>query len=243
MRRSVLIALLILLLVPAAARAVTRVPPTAWAHRSAYVLSPSDAAAHPEWVLKDAGGRELSAGSGVAADVGDPAYRAWWITRAAGARRLYIDDVTMTRRLSGTPRDPRTGRTMSESAWQREMADFMVAVREALPDTEIVHEVLWTAGTWRSSVRRELAAADAVALERGFGDPAIAGPAEFHAFASFVEGRQNAGQTVVLDPAPSPLYALATALLADRGAVTLATAERWAGYGVQLGAPAGPRYA
>ncbi|HET6547256.1 MAG TPA: putative glycoside hydrolase, partial [Solirubrobacter sp.] len=248
MRRSVLLALLLSLCVPVAASAapgsVTRVAPAAWAHRSAYALSAADAAAHPEWVLGDAAGDALSVGSSYAADVGDPAYRAWWIDRAAaavgGTRGLYIDDVTMERRFSGTARDPRTGSNLSESAWQRYMADFMVAVRGALPSTEIVHEVVWTAWGW--NVRRELAAADAVALERGFRDPAITGPWEFHAFLAFVEARQAAGQDVVLGAGPGQSYTLATYLLADRGAASLATTDAWTGYGARLGAPAGSRY-
>ena len=52
-------------------------------------LDAATAAAHPDWVLKDAAATPLYVGSSPAADFGNPAYRAWWIAqvsaRAVGA--------------------------------------------------------------------------------------------------------------------------------------------------------------
>ena len=77
--------------------------PNTWARRSAYALDTATAAAHPEWVLKDRWNRPLYINGLPAADFGNAAYRAWWIAQAtaqaAGLRGLYIDDVTMTRRV------------------------------------------------------------------------------------------------------------------------------------------------
>jgi putative glycosyl hydrolase-like family 15 (GHL15) protein len=106
--------------------------PGAWVYKNAYAIYPSkDAAlisAHPEWILKDAGGSRLYIQFGCAngtcpqyaADIGNPAFRAHWIATArtvmaAGYKGLFIDDVNMYRRVSNgngvatAPRDPRTG--------------------------------------------------------------------------------------------------------------------------------------
>src|SRR5262249_14673347 len=147
-----------------------------------------------------------------AGDFGNPAYRTWWIgeatAAAAGAAGLYVDDVSMERRVyssSGyltSARDPRTGATMSEANWQRYMADFMVALRAALPTAEIVHDVLWYKGDTRADVVRELGAASAVALEKGFNDPVVttnAGTYGWETLAGYVERRQASGKAVILD--------------------------------------------
>jgi putative glycosyl hydrolase-like family 15 (GHL15) protein len=234
-------------------------PATTWIRRSAYALDPATAAAHPEWVLKDAFGTPLYLGSAFAADFGNPAYRAWWIAQvgaaAAGAAGVYVDDVTMERRATyygGYPasvRDPRTGATMSEANWQRYMADFMVELRVALPGAELVHDVVWTKGDTRPDIIRELDASNAVALEH----PAPASPASWASFAGYVERRQASGRGVVLDTAAESITArvsgLATALLLDGGALSLgndawtARDRWWSGYGAALGAPVSGRYA
>ena len=139
---------------------------------------PRRPAAHPEWQLKDAANTPLYVGTRVAADFGNPGFRAWWIAQAqtalaTGNRGLYVDDVFMERRTSTAARvartaiDPRTGAAMTEANWQKAMADFMVAVRAALPGAEIVHDVLWHKGDG-GDVLRELQAADYVAVDGGF---------------------------------------------------------------------------
>jgi hypothetical protein len=235
-----------------------------WVRRSAYALDATTAAAHPDWVLKDAYGNKLYLGAAPAADFGNPAYRAWWIAQARtqvdGVRGLYVDDVSMERRVTfswgttATPKDPRTNGSMTEANWQRYMADFMVELRAALPSAEIVHDVLWYKGDTAANVVRELGAADAVALEKGFNDPTIttwAGGRGWDALAAFVTRRQAAGTSVVLDgyaeSADARLYGLATALLLDTGKTLLgndawtAPNRYWTGYDLDLGAPAGPR--
>jgi Hypothetical glycosyl hydrolase family 15 len=234
-------------------------PATTWIRRSAYALDPATAAAHPDWVLKDAYGSPLFLGTAFAADFGNPAYRAWWIGQvsasAAGAAGVYVDDVSMERRvyyaggyLAGA-RDPRTSATMSEANWQRYMADLMVELRAALPNAELVHDIVWTKGDTRADVLRELNAASALAIE----NPAITTPATWESFAAFVERRQASGRGVVLDSyadAPAArLYGLATALLLDTGPLRLgndawtARERYWNGYDVNLGAPLSSRAA
>ena len=104
--------------------------PNAWAYRDAYAVyrGSAQANAHPEWILKDAGGNKLyipyGCGGGdcpqYAGDIGNPAFRAAWIanaraTMSQGYKGLYIDDVNMQWRVgNGAGRDvdaidPRTG--------------------------------------------------------------------------------------------------------------------------------------
>ncbi len=258
--------LLVAALVPAVASAapgsVTLWNKASLARRSAYALDAATVIAHPEWILKDGSGNRVYLGTAVAADFGNPAYRAWWITQAsaqaAGLRGLYVDDVTMERRIYSnfgvltSARDPRTGATMTEANWQRYMADFMVELRAALPAAEIVHDVLWAKGDAGTQITRELGAANTVAIEKGFNDPAILTTTIWESLAGYVTRRQAAGQGVILDgyaDAPAArLYGLGAVLLLDTGTLALgndawtAPNRYWTGYDVRLGAPAGERY-
>jgi hypothetical protein len=237
-------------------------PATTWIRRSAYALDATTAAAHPDWVLKDAFANQLYLGTSFAADFGNPGFRAWWIgqltAQSAGAAGVYVDDVAMERRAyyvggaSASVRDPRTGTTMTEANWQRYMADFMVELRAALPVAEIVHDVVWYEGDARVDIQRELAAATAVAIENP-STTGASGTYGWETLAAYVERRQAAGTRVILDSyadAPAArLYGLATALLLDGGALALgndawtAQSRYWTGYGVALGSPTGARVA
>ncbi|HJQ78189.1 MAG TPA: hypothetical protein VJ948_13155, partial [Acidimicrobiia bacterium] len=135
---------------------------------------------HPEWVLKDGTGDHLYldfACSGgkcpqYAADVGNQAYRNWFIGElkgliAKGYAGVYLDDVNMSWRISDgsnevQPIDPRTGKTMTLEAWREYMADFVEQIRREV-DGIIVHNPIWTADTPDFNdprVARQLAAAD-----------------------------------------------------------------------------------
>lgn len=247
-----------------------------WAYQDAYALYPSGAAAseHPDWILRDAAGNKLwiqfACGGGkctqYAADIGNPAFRKWWIESArtklkAGYRGLWIDDVNMAQRISDgygkytKPIDPRTGEVMSEATWQRYMADFMVQVRAAFPTHEMVHNALWTVGDGNADLRRQLAAADYINLERGFNDSGIVGGTGkfgWQTMANFIERRHTAGTAVVLDGRvdsnAARLYNLANYFLLNSGSDVVANdpgtlPDRfWKGFYVNLGAAAGPRY-
>jgi hypothetical protein len=251
--------------------------PNAWAYQDAYAIYPSGpvAAEHPDWILRDAWGRQLwidyrcSNGSCTqyAADIGNPAFRDWWIAAAkaklaAGYKGIFIDDVNMAERVSDgygvdtMPVDPRTGLPMSEADWQRYMADFMVQVRAALPGVEIVHNALWPVGDQSPALRAELGAANYIELERGFNDAGIVGGSGrfgFDTLLRFIDDRHAAGQGVILDgPAVTPsarLYGLAAYFLVSSGRDALANeaagapSDWWSGYDVKLGRPLGGRYA
>jgi hypothetical protein len=130
----------------------------------------------------------------------------------------------------------------------------MVALRTALPSAEIVHEVLWHKGDAATEIVRELAAADHVAIEKGFNDPLLysgSGSFGWQTLAGYVERRQASGKAVILDaPVDTPGgigYGIANVLLLDTGRLALgndgwtAPANYWPGYDVDLGAPTGPR--
>jgi hypothetical protein len=225
------------------ARLVTR---ESWTTRHAYGLTIGgpELTAHPEWQLRDGAGNPLRIGSLAAADFGSPAFRSWWIAQAqaqlaAGSRGLFIDDVQMERRTtlaSGTPRnpvDPRTGFTMSEATWQRYMADFMVQVRAALPNVEIVHDVLWYMGDLGVDTAREIGAANYVNVD--VTTPGI-GWQTFAGYVDRVETFKNVG--VIFDgPAAARLYTFAMYLLmtSGRSALSIAPGADWPGYDADLG--------
>jgi hypothetical protein len=246
-----------------------------WVYQDAYAIYPDSpvVTSHPDWILRDPAGNKLwiqfACGGGnctqYAADIGNPAFRAWWIAAAkaklaAGYRGLFVDDVNMAQRVSDgygvtQPRDPRTGARMDERAWQHYMADFMTEVRAALPGVEIVHNAIWTVGDATIDLKRQLAAASYIELERGFNDAGIVGGSSkfgWQTLASFIDRRHAAGQAVLLDGnADSPagrLYGLATYLLLNAGndAIANDSASRpdafWNGFDVNLGAARGARY-
>jgi Hypothetical glycosyl hydrolase family 15 len=251
--------------------------PEAWVYQNAYAIHPAwpTATEHPDWILRDGFGNKLwipfacSNGSCTqyAADVGNPAFREWWIASAklklaAGYRGLFIDDVNMARRVSNgdgqytQPIDPRTGTPMDLAAWQRYMAGFTAQVRAALPGVEIVHNALWPVGDGTADLQRQLTSADYIEIERGFNDPGIVGGSSkfgFDTLLRFIDRRHAAGTGVILDgyadTSPGRLYGLATYFLISSGIDALGndafgTPDNWwsAGYDVHLGAPAGPRY-
>jgi hypothetical protein len=236
----------------------------AWVTQHAYALEPAELAAHPEWQLRDAGNTPLFVGARAAADFGNPAFRAWWIARAqsalaAGYRGLFIDDVFMERRTftqggaSRTAIDPRTGLAFTDATWQKQMADFMVAVRAALPTTEIVHDVLWYKSDG-GDVLRGLQAASALSLDGGFTSSVSYGSGTygFATLSGWVERAQARGQGVILDVSTSApttrLYGLAAQLLVDAGATAIANDAStapgafWPGYDHTLVRGPGFRY-
>lgn len=250
----------------AQAGSVSLVRPSTWTKQHAYALEAAEVADHPEWQLKD-GSTPLYVGARAAADFGNADFRTWWIAKAqralaaSSARTLLIDDVFMERRANALgstatriPTDPRTGAAMTEANWQKYMADFVVAVRAALPGVEIVHDVLWYKGD-AGNVLRGLQAADAASVDGGFNGTLTYGTSTygFQTLAGWIERQQARGAGVILDgvsSAPAPrIYNLASYLLTADGRSSIANEVDsppdlyWPGYGtIDLGAPLGPRY-
>jgi putative glycosyl hydrolase-like family 15 (GHL15) protein len=250
--------------------------PGAWVYQDAYAIYPDspESEQHPDWILRDASGNKLwiqfACGGGrctqYAGDIGNPAFRAWWIGAArerlaAGYRGIFIDDVNMAERVSNgdgvftTPVDPMTHQPIDEAGWQHRMARFMAQVRAAFPHTEIVHNVIWPVGDATPDLRRELNAATYIELERGFNDSGIVGGSSkfgFRTLLAFIAHRHAAGQGVILDAAPTStagrLYGLAAYFLVSNGKDAIADDAAgtpdtwWHGYDVQLGAPRTYRY-
>ena len=110
--------------------------PNAWAYRDAYAIyrTSDRASAHPEWILKDAGGNKLYIPFGCsggtcpqyAGDIGNPAFRAAWIADARGDDGRGLQGPLRRRREHGAGGsatapaqpshaiDPRTGRAMTD---------------------------------------------------------------------------------------------------------------------------------
>jgi hypothetical protein len=232
--------------------------------------------AHPDWVLRDASGSRLyipykcSGGScpQYAADVGDPAFRRAWIERTRSALShgylgLWVDDVNLEFRVSDgsgrlrAPIDPRTGRAMSPENWRRYVAEFVEEVRAAFPDVEIVHNSIWFAVQPARAndpyVRRQIAAADRINIERGVNDPGLTGGTgqwSLRALLSFIDAVHAEGRTVVLEgvdaSAAGREYNLAAYFLISEGGDGLGAAQTtpdtwWPMYDVQLGAPQSER--
>jgi hypothetical protein len=250
--------------------------PDAWVYQDLQAIYPGSdwARQHPEWILRDAAGNLLyvpyACEGGTcpqyAADIGDPAFRTAWLAQTAeklskGYRGLYIDDVNLTPHVGdGTghivmPVDDRTGVTMTAADWSRYMAEFVEAVRERFPSTEIVHNSLWWLGDSDPYIRRQQAAADYINLERGVNDAGITGgdgPTSLHALLDQIDRLHEAGKGVVYesytDTEAGREYALAAYLLANDGSDALSTdvggtpEDWWPGFDVRLGAPLNDRH-
>src|SRR4051812_34343045 len=176
---------------------------------------------------------------------------------AAGYRGLWIDDVNMDMRVGNgngddaDPIDRRTGRPMTYDDWRRYMAEFTEQIRAALPNALILHNSIWFAGgDARQSdpyIRREIASANLINLERGVNDDGLTGGNgewSLNAFLGYVDTVHQLGGHVVIDgvdSAPQPrLYSLASYFLVSTGgdgvgAPGVTPDSWWSGYDVQLG--------
>ena len=230
----------------ASAASVRVVGLDAWVHLPAFGLDGTEAAAHPEWVLRDSGGTPVTIGTLTAADFGNVNFRGWWIARAQAAidpskRGIFIEDVAMQRATSRTPIDPRTGFLMNEAAWQRQMADFMELVRNAMPNgVEIVHDVIWTKGDSTPDVLRELRAADWLSLKNGFDDNSMSygtGSTGWQTLAGWVEREQARGGAVLFNGIGSR-YGMASVLMVANDKSAMSMGWDW----FDIGRPLGLRY-
>src|SRR4051794_140328 len=117
--------------------------PKAWVYQSAYAIYVGGAVAraHPDWILRDAAGNKLYIPFGCkngtcpqyAGDIGNPAFRAWWISRARsrlarGYGGVYIDDVNLYPKVGNGARPPahpihpRTRTPLTQAGWPRRPA-------------------------------------------------------------------------------------------------------------------------
>jgi Hypothetical glycosyl hydrolase family 15 len=254
--------------------------PNGWVYDDAYAIYVGEelASQHPEWILRDAQGNKLyipwgcSGGScpQYAGDIANPAFRHYWIENltarvAHGYRGVFIDDVNMNRQVGNAqeepvaPIDSNTKQPMSEAAWRQYMAQFMQEVRAALPNAEIVHNVIWFAdehaGTASPEIRSELASANFINLERGANDSGLTGgegPWSLSALLAYVDQIHALGKNVIMDGGASDgqglAYNLAAYLLISNGGDAVSGGGQtpdnwWTGWGVNLGEAGGPRYA
>jgi hypothetical protein len=256
----------------------TRWYPNGLVYEDAYAIYRGSALAmrHPEWILRDAGGNPLyipfECSNGhcpqYAADISNPAFRRQWIATIQdklrrGYRGVFIDDVNMDLRVgngqeqSVAPIDPATHRPMTRSAWRGYMARFMEEIRGALPGTEIVHNAIWYAdsptGIADPSIRREIAAADFINLERGVNDSGLTGGNDtfsLQRMLRYIDAVHALGKGVILDGSATALpgieYALAAYFLISSGrdavsAGGMTPIHWWPGFDVNLGEALGPR--
>ena len=250
--------------------------PNGWAYKDLYAIYVDEdlAKLHPDWILRDSAGRKLYIPWGCengtcpqyAADIGNPAFRAYWIaqarlTMAAGYKGLFVDDVNMEFRVGNgngdevAPRDPRSGQTMSLATWRRYTAEFVEQIRGAFPDVEVAHNPIWYSGHDDQYVRRALMATDYVNLERGVNDDGITGGGGqfgYETFLAHVDWLHERGKAVVFDSytdnRQGAEYNLASYFLVNGTRDGFRTDYRtvpddwWAGYDVDLGAAQGRRY-
>ncbi len=174
-----------------------------WTYVDAYALyNPStQATQHPDWILKDASGNKLyipyacngTSCTQYAADIGNPTVQQYYIDQAKAARALgslgiHFDDVNLQALQVGNgsgalvaPIDPRTGTTMTYTAWKNYFASFMENARNQLPGAEILHNAVWfaaggnTTGVSDPYVIREVKAANVIEMERGMCDTGLTG--------------------------------------------------------------------
>ncbi|MGD2045224.1 MAG: putative glycoside hydrolase [Gemmatimonadota bacterium] len=255
--------------------------PNAWVYKDSYAIYDDSyvRTEHPDWILRDPDGNELfipygcSGGScpQYAADVGNPEFRSWWIddlgkTLDAGYLGVWVDDVNLQWRVGDgdgddvIPLDPRTGAVMTLTDWRRYFAEFMEEIRDAFPEIEIAHNIIWYAQPPDDpSIERQLRAADFINLERGATDSGIRGgdgTYGYETFLGFIDRMHRMGNDVVLDDDDSDteaewIYELATYFLIKSGDDMIgADGDRsrmnpdnfWEGYDVRMGDAQGERY-
>ena len=229
---------------------------------------------HPDWVLRDAQGHGLfipAACDGTtctqyAADVGNPAFRAWWISQAQsqmakGYKGIFVDDANMEMRVSNgaeqdvRPIDPRTGAAMTDSNWRRYIAEFCEAIRAGLPTAQITHNAQWWLSQSDPYNQREIKSADVIELERGFNDGGLTkggGTFGYETFMNHIEWLHSLGKSVISEPynlaSAKREYEMASLYLVKAANDAISSdyqadpSNWWSGWQTDLGAPQGNRY-
>ena len=197
-----------------------------------------------------------------AGNIANAGFRQHWIeeakaTLAKGYKGLFIDDVNMEFNVSNgheepsPPIDPATGQLMTYTAWRQYMAQFIEQIRAALPNTEIIHNVVWFSDypsrIADPYIQREIKSANGVYLERGADDAGLTGgngPWSLEAFISYEEGVNALGRYVIVGDASTTQqeqqYDLASYFLINDGSdaidVGFSTPKQfWPGWKVELG--------
>lgn len=249
----------------------------AWAYVDLYGIEPSSSVArrHPSWILRGRRGNKLwvpyecsrTSCPRLAGDITNARYRRWWINAARqvasrGYVGLYIDNVNMIRRVSlanskeVTPYRAGSRRPITRRAWRRHVARFTRQIRRAIPNTEIVHNVIWFARGARDRwSRMQVDAADVLGLERGVNDAGLTGDDGRWGLPTFlrhVDWLHSRGRAVFFDEdgvnEASREYGLAGFLLINEGRDFFSSnpyslpTSWWKGYEVSLGAPSRARY-
>lgn len=233
---------------------------------------------HPDWTMRDPRGHSLyipwncKGGScpQYAGDISNPAFRASWIDEAAadlkhGYLGLWIDDVNAEFRVSdgsgkpAPPIDRATGKPMTWEAWRGYVAAFVEQIRKAFPKAEIVHNSIWFAGPEGvrdrdSAIRRQIAAADNLNIERGIAsDTNLTGGTgmwSIHALFDYIDRVHALGCGVTIEEynvdRAGLEYSLAGYFLISSGNDRIGDAgsnpgDWWSGFDVDLGTPMGPR--
>ncbi len=252
--------------------------PRAWVHRNLYAIYTESSLAREqrEWILRDPDGAELFIPWGCrlggcpqfAGDIGNPAFRRYWIDRvkdivARGYRGLWIDDVNMEFRVGDgngefvAPLDPRTGARMTFEGWRRYVAEFVEQIRNELPAIEIAHNAIWFGGgAGRDAdpyVGRQIRAADYINVERGVNDSGLVGGTgdfSYSTLLSYIDRLHERGRHVVLESTATETSAqdfnLASYFLVSTGRDALSvggvTPDRpWDRLDLHLGEALGPR--
>ena len=174
---------------------------------------------------------------------------------------MFVDDVNFAFNVSDgagnlvAPRDPRTGRTMTHTDWQRYMAEFMEQLRAELPEqAEIVqNQVYFHVGLSSPYVRRAIDASTHIEVERGFNDTGITGGNGWFGYETvmaWVDYIHSRGKGVVYDVQSGwgREYALGNYFLTSTGGDGLGMDDGgtpdnfWNGFATDLGAPLNQRY-
>lgn len=251
-----------------------------WLYSDLYAVYADSPAAvtNERWILKDAAGNKLfipwGCGGGkcpqYAADITSAEFRRSWIDAlkanlAKGYRGAWIDDVNLELRVGdGNGRDvapfsPSLGRVMTAADWRRAMADFVEQIRREVPNHELLHNSIWYAGQGAGrhdnpEVRRQIAAADYINLERGVTDTGLTGGRgewslrNVHAYADTVH---SLGKGLIIDAwegsDAAREYSLANYFLISAGVDGVGDMSQtpenwWGGWDANLGDAQGARY-
>jgi hypothetical protein len=229
---------------------------------------------NPDWVMKDVNGNWLyvnyncSGGtcSQWAFDFSNPAFIQNLISQQilpavnAGWYGIWLDDVDMGMHTSDgngnpvTPVDSNTGLPMTQAAWEQYMANAVTQIRQAVPTTQILHNVEWFAATSQPfasdpAVKQEIQAANILNLERGI-TGTLSGTVLMSttSFLSYVDFVHSLGKTVdVQELGFNGDFGLAGYYLISSGLDALSNDaitpnNWWTGYDTNIGTPYGARY-
>jgi len=118
----------------------------------------------------------------------------------AGYDGIWLDDTDLVPSFVSASGKPATPFGFDALEWQWRFVEYLQAIRKAFPHIKILHNAVPLAPVDEAAFQAQVAAADLINIERGFGDPNFANdPSRYVALAQYIAKIHSYGGNVVVE--------------------------------------------